>query len=59
MSNVLTRDPSVAPNPMPAKTRKPYHAPKMESYGAVSALTRSGTPPGFDDAQLGYNSVPG
>ena len=42
------------------KTRKAYHTPTMENYGAVSELTRSSIPnPYLFDGQVGYNASVG
>lgn len=49
MSNTSTEKPGTAQSQVPAKTRRQYHAPKMETYGAVSVLTRSGDPVGDPD----------
>ncbi len=40
----------------PAKARKPYHAPRIEDYGAVNELTRGGLNSGYPDEVPGYNS---
>jgi hypothetical protein len=40
------------------KARKPYHTPKLENYGAVSELTRSGPTDIFSDFATGYSSIP-
>lgn len=42
-----------------AKPRKVYHTPRMENYGAVNELTRSGSQ-GYNiaDAPSFYNSGP-
>ena len=41
-----------------AKPRKVYHTPRMENYGAVNELTRSGAPtlPYNSDGLGGYTS---
>lgn len=54
MSNKPAQPPPAQPAPQP---RKPYHTPKLEDYGAVNELTRSGN----DDTQpldgaIGYTS---
>jgi len=38
--------------------RKPYHTPRMEDYGAVNELTRSGGLAKYSDASAGYTSTP-
>ena len=40
-------------------TRKPYHTPQIEDYGAVNELTRSApfTGPFIPDAGAGYTSA--
>lgn len=45
MSNSLTEMAITVQNQTPpeAKQRKAYHKPRMEHYGAVSELTRTGT----------------
>ncbi len=42
-----------------AKPRKAYHTPRIENYGAVNELTRSGTPPPWTtpDGSDGYTSA--
>lgn len=39
--------------------RKAYHSPRLEDYGAVNELTRSGPPqlPYVGDAGIGYTSI--
>jgi len=59
LSNSSTDMASTVQNQMPTttKVRKAYHKPSMESYGAVSELTRSNVPnPLLFDIQLGYNA---
>jgi hypothetical protein len=42
-----------------SKSRKPYHTPRLEDYGAVNELTRSGgTPSAFTDGPSTYSSNP-
>ena len=42
------------------KARKQYHVPRVEDYGDVNELTRSGPPalPYYSDGQSGYTSGP-
>lgn len=55
--NAQTTDPtSVAPHG--PKERRTYHAPRIEDYGAVNELTRSGPQAQFQDGQSGYTSFP-
>mgnify|MGYP001178256769 CR=1 FL=1 len=53
-----TSSPSSTDAPRVAKPRKSYHTPRMEDYGAVNELTRSGppTPPYTSDGGIGYTS---
>ena len=39
----------------PRQPRKPYHTPRLEDYGAVNELTRSGGSKFFDGP--GYSSI--
>lgn len=43
MSNTPIDKSSTTQSTTSTKTRKPYHTPQLETYGTVSALTRSGT----------------
>ena len=52
MSNVPAHKPDTKPTE--AKTRKPYHTPRMEDYGAVNDLTRRGTWEETDDPDAIY-----
>ena len=38
--------------------RKPYTGPRMEAYGRVDELTRSGPFNIYNDGNSGYSSVP-
>lgn len=42
-----------------SKPRKAYHSPRLEDYGAVNELTRSGPPvlPYNSDGPIGYTSL--
>jgi len=40
-----------------SKPRKPYHAPRMEDYGAVNELTRSNPFPEGSDGPSSYTSL--
>ncbi len=55
MSDASIQDSANAPV---HKSRKPYHTPQIEDYGAVSELTRSGPYTGFPnyDGLGGYGS---
>ena len=57
MPSSPTQTTNAAPNTQ--KARKPYHTPRMEDYGAVNELTRSG---GFNysnsDGPFTYTSGP-
>ncbi len=48
MSNTSSEKLSIVPAHTPVQTRKPYHTPRLENYGAVSELTRSGGTPNED-----------
>lgn len=55
MSEIPTRQPDT--DQPEAKTRKPYHTPRMEDYGAVNELTRSGGDFEIPDGITSYSSV--
>jgi len=38
-----------------AKPRKAYHTPRLENYGAVNELTRSGANPSLTDGGASYS----
>ena len=54
---------NVQSQPTPRDTtpaaRKPYIAPRMDAYGRVNELTRSGVPAIYIDGALTYGSVQG
>lgn len=62
MLNAPGQLPNISHSQVPAKTwdgiRKAYHTPRMDDYGAVSELTRSGDPLSIfnSDGHLVYNS---
>ncbi len=62
MSNSPAQVPNISHSQVPDKTsdviRKAYHTPRMDDYGAVSELTRSGDPLSIfnSDGHLVYNS---
>jgi hypothetical protein len=52
MHNTTSQKPSV-------KQRRPYHAPRLEDYGAVNELTRSSASGSYSaDAPTFYTSNP-
>lgn len=57
MSNTSTEKSSIAQSQASSNTRKPYHSPKLENYGAVGILTRSGPIDINPDGTGGYNSL--
>ena len=54
MSSASSEKLSVVPARTPVQTRKPYHTPRLENYGVVSELTRSGGPVPVGDGVSGY-----
>lgn len=58
MSDSSVQITSAVQKQTPAKARKPYHTPRLENYGTVSELTRSGVPAAYLDAGTGYSSIP-
>ena len=55
MTSSPIQNTNAAPNTQ--KARKPYHTPRMEDYGAVNELTRSGDTPAGSDGPFNYSSV--
>lgn len=58
MSNITDVSPEAETNSASSTPRKPYHSPKMEDYGAVNDLSRSGAPNFYGDFGVGYSSIP-
>ncbi len=57
MTSSSIQNTNAAPNTQ--KARKPYHTPRMEDYGAVNELTRSGGSNYSDpDGPGTYSSAP-